>query len=49
MTKTYQPPYTITPTIIRLISEISEQLGRLSVLDDKKNLSLRRIRQIRTI
>lgn len=37
MSKRYQPPYTITPTIIRLISDISEQLGRLAVLEDEKN------------
>lgn len=49
MTKSYQPPYTITPTIIRLISNISEQLGRLSVLADENNLRLRRINRIRTI
>ena len=49
MTNTYQPPYTITPTIICLIAEISEQLGRLSVLEDEKNLRLRRINRIRTI
>jgi len=36
----YQPPFTITPTIIGLISEISENLGRLSVLNTiKANLS----------
>lgn len=49
MSKIYQPPYTITPVIIRLISQISEQLGRLSVLEDEKNLRLRRINRIRTI
>lgn len=49
MSKPYQPPYTITPTIIRLISNISEQLGRLSVLADENNLRLRRINRIRTI
>lgn len=49
MAKVYQPPYTITPTIIRLISSISEQLGRLSALEDEKNLRLRRINRIRTI
>ena len=49
MAKGYQPPYTITPAIIRLISSISEQLGRLSVLEDEKNLRLRRINRIRTI
>lgn len=45
----YQPPFTITPTIIGLISEISESLGRLSVLEDEKSLRLRRINRIRTI
>jgi Fic family protein len=49
MSKSYQPPYSITPNIIRLISNISEQLGRLSVLEDEKNLRLRRINRIRTI
>jgi Fic family protein len=49
MTKPYQPPYTITPTIIRLISEISEKLGRLSVLEEERVLRLRRINRIRTI
>jgi hypothetical protein len=49
MSKSYQPPYTITPAIIRLISSISEQLGRLSVLEDEKNLCLRLINRIRTI
>lgn len=49
MSRHYQPPYSITPTIIRLISEISEQLGRLSVLEDEKNLRLRRINRVRTI
>lgn len=48
MTKPYQPPFTINPSIIHLISEISEQLGRLSVLDNN-NLRLRRINRIRTI
>ncbi len=46
----YQPPYTITSTIISLISEISEKLGRLSVLEEQQsNLRLRRINRIRTI
>jgi len=45
----YQPPFIITPTIVCLISEISEQIGRLSVLDDAKNLRLRRINRIRSI
>lgn len=45
----YQPPHTITPTIIRLISDISEQLGRLSVFESEKSLRLRRINRISTI
>ncbi|RLA52225.1 MAG: cell filamentation protein Fic [Gammaproteobacteria bacterium] len=53
MPKTYQPPYTTTPAIIRLISDISEQLGRLAVLsgdvEDESSLRLRRINRIRTI
>jgi cell filamentation protein, protein adenylyltransferase len=49
MAKIDQPPFTITSTIIRLISEISEHLGRLSVLENEKTLRLRRINRIRTI
>jgi Fic family protein len=48
MTK-YQPPHSITSTIIHLIAQISEALGRLSVLEDEKNLRLRRANRIRTI
>ena len=48
MTKTYQPPYTITPAIVRLIAEISEHLGRLSVKGGD-SVRLRRINRIRTI
>lgn len=47
--KTYQPPFTVTPTIIGLISDISESLGRLSVLEDEMSLRLRRINCVRTI
>lgn len=49
MAKPYQPPFTITPTIIRLIAEISEHLGRMSVQADCNNLRLNRINRIRTI
>lgn len=42
----YQPPFTITTAIIKLIADISENLGRLSVLDGN-NLRLRRINRIR--
>jgi len=46
----YQPPYSITPRILHLISEISENLGRLSVLlKQPANLRLRKINRIRTI
>jgi len=46
----YQPPYTITPKILHLIAEISENLGRLSVvLEQSSNLRLHRINRIRTI
>ena len=43
------PPFTITPTIITLISNISESIGRLSVLQEEKDLRLRRLNRIRTI
>jgi len=47
---TYQPPFTILPRIIDLISQISEAVGRLSAFDDsEKALKLRRINRIRTI
>lgn len=47
---TYQPPYTITPAIVNLVAQISEAVGRLTVLTDTaKALRLRRINRIRTI
>lgn len=46
----YQPPYTLTPAIVRLVSEISEAIGRLSAQPDTSTaLRLRRINRIRTI
>ena len=46
----YQPPYTITSKIIHLIAQISENIGRLTVLDEKEdNLKLRKANRIRTI
>ncbi len=46
----YQPPFTITPRIIDLLSQISEMIGRLSVNHDgEQALRLRRINRIRTI
>ncbi|TVR02334.1 MAG: Fic family protein [Spirochaetaceae bacterium] len=47
---TYQPPYTITAAIVNLVAEISEAVGRLTVLSDQaRALRLRRINRIRTI
>jgi len=46
----YQPPFTITPRIIDLISRISEVVGRLTAsADGEQALRLRRINRIRTI
>ncbi|MCK5914589.1 MAG: Fic family protein [Deltaproteobacteria bacterium] len=46
----YQPPYTLTPEILNLVAQISEVVGRLSVLtNDAKGVRLRRINRIRTI
>ena len=50
MMKDYQPPFSITPHIVRLIADISENLGRLSAQQTQENqLKLRRINRIRTI
>jgi Fic family protein len=46
---TYQPPCTITPVIERLLGEICELVGRLSISAQGENLRLRRINRIRTI
>ena len=46
----YQPPYTITPAILRLVAEIGEAVGRLSAQTDTvRVLRLRRINRIRSI
>jgi cell filamentation protein, protein adenylyltransferase len=46
----YHPPYTITPAILNLVAQISEAVGRLTLLtDNAKALRLRRINRIRTI
>jgi len=46
----YQPPYTITPEILNRVAEISEAIGRLTVLTTQAGgLRLRRINRIRTI
>ncbi|EGW20341.1 Fic family protein [Methylobacter tundripaludum] len=46
----YQPPYTITPAILNLVAEISELIGRYTILAEQ-NLTprLRRENRIRTI
>jgi len=50
MPSTYHPPHTITPPIVNLIAQISEVVGRLTVLtDSSKELRLRRINRVRTI
>lgn len=49
MPKNYQPPHSLTLTMLRLSSAISEAVGRLSVLEEEKNLRLRRANRIRTI
>ncbi len=50
MSAKYIPPFEITPAMISLIAEISQLVGRLSVLEDAaKAVRLRRINRIRTI
>ncbi|VVO42410.1 Fic family protein [Pseudomonas fluorescens] len=46
----YQPPLTLTTRILALIAEISEQIGQLSAVDDRRQTpQLRRGNRIRTI
>ncbi len=46
----YQPPMTITPTILNLVEHIGETLGRWSIsTDNELSPKLRRINRIRTI
>jgi Fic family protein/predicted transcriptional regulator len=46
----YRPPYTITPTILRLVGEIGEWIGRYSVTADASlSPRLRRDNRLRTI
>ena len=46
----YQPPLTLTTRILSLIAEISEQIGQLSAMDDRRQTpQLRRSNRIRTI
>jgi Fic family protein len=47
---TYQPPYTITSSIVSLVADISERIGYLSALEsESRALYLRRVNRIRTI
>ena len=48
--KQYHPPYTVTPTLVNLVAQVSEAIGSLRVLTDAaKALRLRRINRVRTI
>lgn len=50
MNKPYQPPITITPIILRLVAEISSQLGQwVATLATPLSPQLRRANRIRTI
>lgn len=46
----YRPPHTITPTVLNLVAEIGEQIGRYTVLAERSlTPRLRRENRIRTI
>ena len=46
----YQPPYTLTPAILRLVAEVAKAIGRLTAqVETVQGLRLRRIHRIRTI
>lgn len=46
----YQPPYSVTPAIVNLVSEISEAVGRLTAVSSgAESPTLRKINRIRTI
>lgn len=45
----YKPPYVLTPIIIDYISRISEELGKISILNEIQSLRLRKINRIKTI
>lgn len=50
MSQQYQPPFSITPAIVNLVGQISEAVGRLTILGEQaRSLQLRRINRIRTI
>ena len=46
----YQPPYSLTPAILRLVAEIGEAIGRYAWLADRAlTPQLRRENRLRTI
>ncbi len=46
----YTPPFSITPTILKQVAEISENIGRLSVrIEQTQAVRLRRANRIRTV
>lgn len=45
----YQPPYQLTPAILNRVAEISEHIGRLSMIQGELSPQLRRGNRIRTI
>ncbi|NCO73512.1 MULTISPECIES: Fic family protein [Shewanella] len=46
----YNPPFSITPTILKQVAEISESIGRLSArIEQTQALRLRRANRIRTV
>lgn len=50
MPKPYTPPFSTTPTIVGLVAEIAEAIGRTAVaVESAATLRLRRINRIRTI
>ena len=49
MPSSYKPPYSITPAILRLVAEIGEAVGRLSVALSDPHPRLRKENRIRTI
>lgn len=49
MSKSYSPPFTVTPKAVSLVAGISEAVGRLSLLAEPMALRLRRLNRIRTI
>ncbi|WP_400259695.1 Fic family protein [Candidatus Methanomassiliicoccus intestinalis] len=50
MVEKYEPPYSLTPRIIDLITEISENIGRISIQQQiNSDIQLRKDNRIRTI